>query len=159
MRNKNLLKVISIACIVIVLDQLSKYLVLDFFTHNQQHAINIALFLNIVLVWNYGISFGMFNQASQSQIALILLSMAIIVGLIVWVMRSKDSRNLLPVALIIGGAVGNIIDRVIYGAVIDFIDFYLVNYHYPSFNLADSAIVVGAILLMIQTFQDKEYRA
>ncbi|WP_053332787.1 signal peptidase II [Candidatus Jidaibacter acanthamoebae] len=157
MLNGKLIKLLLIVIIAIALDQITKHLVLNFFIHhNGTHAIEVGLFLNIVLVWNHGISFGMFNDLEQSQIILILVSLTIIAGLIIWFIRSDDNKLLFPIALIIGGALGNIIDRITYGAVVDFIDFYFKQYHYPAFNLADSFIVIGVLILMVQSFQEKE---
>ncbi|AIF81372.1 Lipoprotein signal peptidase [endosymbiont of Acanthamoeba sp. UWC8] len=157
MLNGKLIKLLLIIIIAVAMDQITKYLVLNFFTHhNGTHAIEVGLFLNIVLVWNHGISFGMFNDLEQSQIILISVSLVIVAGLIIWLIRSDDNKVLFPIALIIGGALGNIIDRIQYGAVVDFIDFYFKQYHYPAFNLADSFIVIGVLILMIQSFQEKE---
>lgn len=156
MLNGKLLKLLLIVITAIISDQITKHLVLDYFTHhNGMQAIEVGLFLNIVLVWNYGISFGMFNNLEQGQIILILVSLIIVTVLMIWFWKSDDNKVLLPIALIVGGALGNIIDRILYGAVVDFIDFYFKQYHYPAFNLADSFIVIGVLILMVQSFQEK----
>ncbi|MBA8666492.1 signal peptidase II [Holosporaceae bacterium 'Namur'] len=157
MLNGKLLKLLLIVITAIISDQVTKHLVLDYFIHhNGTQAIEVGLFLNIALVWNYGISFGMFNNLEQGQIILISVSLVIVACLMIWFWKSNDNKVLFPIALIIGGAVGNIVDRILYGAVVDFIDFYFKQYHYPAFNLADSFIVIGVLILMAQSFQEKE---
>ncbi len=159
MPNKKIIKLVLLAFIVVSLDQITKYQVLSFFINNQMRVQEVSLFFNITLVWNHGISFGLFNEASQNQIILITISTFIIIGLIILFIKSKDPKVALPIGLIIGGAIGNIIDRFMYGAVVDFLDFYFKQYHYPAFNIADSCIVIGALLLMLQTAQEKDQKS
>lgn len=140
---------IAIASVSLALDQLSKHLLLAHFPENTQ-AIAITPFFNIVRVWNTGVSFGMF--ASQRQpLILSAISTAIVIGLLIWLYRNHNKVISIALGLIIGGAVGNIIDRLRFGAVSDFLDFYIENYHWPAFNVADSSIFIGVVLLCIHT--------
>ena len=115
--------------------------------------IEILPFFNIVMVWNKGISFGLFNQSGQLGVWLMLaLSSAIIIFFTIWMLRCTSRYMLICMALIIGGAIGNVIDRARFGAVVDFLDFHAFGYHYPAFNISDSAIVIGVFLLIIHSF-------
>jgi len=107
-------------------------------------------FFNLVMVWNQGVSFGMF-QLPQSWGPLFWtgLSILFILFLFVWAVQSSSKFFQIMVALIIGGAIGNVIDRIQYGAVADFFDFHLFGYHWPAFNVADIAIFCGACLIIL----------
>ena len=111
-------------------------------------------FMNIVMVWNEGISFGLFagTPAAANGILMGLLAM-IILGFAIWIIRTPHHGLRLILAAIIGGALGNLWDRVRFGAVADFYDFHIAGYHYPAFNVADSAIVLGVIGLIIYEFR------
>lgn len=143
---------LSIAGLIVVLDQASKMVALDrlFETGN---VVQVTSFLNLVAVWNRGVSFGMF--ASEAEIMpWILAGMALAVSLVlaIWLARSETKALMYGLGLIIGGAVGNVVDRVRFGAVIDFVDAHIAGYHWPAFNLADSAITIGVILLLLDGF-------
>lgn len=127
-------------------DQLSKYYWLEIAHIGAVSPINMTPFFNLVMVWNRGISFGMFS-GHDATYGLIALSLTI-VGLLLWWVRDLQTRNeILAVGLIIGGAMGNVIDRLRFGAVADFFDFHLLGYHWPAFNIADSCIFIGVVLL------------
>lgn len=147
-----------IASAVLVLDQITKWLVAGRFTFDTSVTVIPGLF-SLVRVENRGVAFGMLSGVS-SGIALtfiILVSVATlgVIGYLLW--RSDDSRwhSGIALALILGGATGNLIDRIARGRVVDFLDFYFRDYHWPAFNVADSAIVVGAGLLIIDLFWGK----
>ena len=124
---------------VIALDQITKFLVSIMYTGNPWSI--IGNFLKISLTHNTGMSFGMFKGRYQFAICAAL----IVIGVILYYYDEINERaNLIAAALIIGGAIGNLIDRIVYGAVIDFIDFGF----WPSFNLADTALVIGVMLLV-----------
>lgn len=109
-------------------------------------------FYNIVMVWNYGVSFGMFNnQSTESAFILVGISLVITFILLVWMFSSTSKYATLGLALAIGGAFGNMIDRVRFGAVIDYIDIHAYGFHWPAFNVADSAIVVGIGIVIIHS--------
>ncbi len=127
----------------LVVDQYTKNLALQYLTHTD---VELSPFLNLILVWNSGIAFGMFASLHYSNIFFIVMS-SIIVG-IIFFLPLKDPENRTIYALIIAGAIGNIIDRMHYGAVLDFIDLHIGRYHWPAFNVADSLICLGAIFLL-----------
>ncbi len=141
-----------LALLVVALDQATKFWIVDG-VMVPPRAIEVTSFFNIVMVWNRGISFGLFNNGSPLN-ALILpaLALAIVAGLLFWLWRAEG--RLTPIALgsIIGGALGNVIDRLRYdGAVADFLDFHVAGYHWPAFNVADAAISVGAVLFIAES--------
>lgn len=107
-------------------------------------------FLNLVLVWNPGVSFGMLQGLGALGPWLLTgFAVAICAGLLVWLARDGRPATRLGIGLVLGGALGNIVDRLRFGAVLDFLDFHAIGYHWPAFNVADSAIVVGAGLLLL----------
>lgn len=140
---------VLLAVVVVGLDQWSKQAALHFLAESSG-SVPVASFFNLTLVWNMGISFGMFSDA-DARYLLLGFTGCIVAGVLVWLWRSKEHRLTLPLGLVIGGAVGNILDRVRYGAVVDFLDFHLYGYHWPAFNVADSAIVVGVCLIAWQS--------
>lgn len=115
-------------------------------------------FFNLVTVWNPGVSFGIFaSEAAFAPYALSIVAVIISTALTYWMGHDKRVLVRLSLALIIAGALSNVWDRMRFGAVADFLDFHINNWHYPAFNLADSCIVVGVVLLAIHTvFFDKE---
>lgn len=139
---------LGVAVLVLVLDQLSKWwIVTD--VMNPLRILDITPFLNIVLVRNRGASFGMFGEQGEwATWGLTLVALAIGIGLVVWMWRAQRTWIVAGLGMIVGGAAGNLIDRVRYGAVTDFLDFYWGDLHWPAFNLADSAITVGVVILL-----------
>ena len=140
-----------LAALVIVLDQISKVALLMTMEELGGRFIEVTSFFSIVQVMNRGVSFGMFNDA-QSELGGVvfsLLAAAIVVMLLVWLWRARSTIIAIGTGLVIGGAVGNVIDRVRLGAVVDFLDFHLGTWHWPAFNVADSAICVGVALLVL----------
>lgn len=148
------------AAVVLVLDQLTKAWILGLMrpagvVETPFHVptrIEVLPFFDLVMAWNRGVSFGIFNNGGQwNAVLLTALSLAICAGLLVW-MRKAHSR-LIAIALggIVGGALGNVVDRVRFGAVADFLDVHALGYHWPAFNLADSAITVGAVVLVLDS--------
>lgn len=136
-----------LAGVVIILDQFSKNYFINLLMQNNFLAIRITSFFNLVMVWNEGVSFGLFS-AANARIYLIIMAFFVVFVLLFWY-RKYTSVKLLncSLALIIGGAIGNVVDRFQYGAVADFFDFHLYDIHYPAFNVADMSIVCGVILL------------
>jgi signal peptidase II len=117
----------------------------------------ISSFLTFRMVWNCGISFGMLDTCGKGmQITLIGLALCISLGLILWMVIARHVLIGLAVPLIVGGAIANVIDRIRFKAVADFIDVYYGQYHWPAFNVADACIVVGAILLAIDAIFNKD---
>lgn len=111
----------------------------------------VTSFFNLTLVWNTGISFGLFSGGDGAWVLSILASL-VSIGLLVWMWRAGGRLLVLSLGLIIGGAVGNVIDRVRFGAVADFLDFHLMGYHFFVFNVADAAISVGVVLIVVDSF-------
>ena len=141
---------IILALLVIGLDRLSKLWLLDFFAGPNAHTVELLPFFNLVLVWNYGISFGMLAERPQ-PLLLTLASLLIVSILLIWLYKNTHFLTSLGLGLVIGGASGNIIDRLSFGAVVDFLDFHIGNYHWPAFNIADSCIFIGVVLLCVSS--------
>ncbi|MBY0356030.1 MAG: signal peptidase II [Rickettsiales bacterium] len=146
MRNHYLLRGLLVAGLVALLDQLSKKVILMLVA---QQAIpqSVTSFFNLVLVWNRGVSFGLL-QGSDARHALIAFTFIMLVILLVWLSRVSQQSMSLALGLIAGGAFGNVLDRLIYGAVVDFLDVHVMGYHWPSFNVADACISSGVALLL-----------
>ena len=141
---------LGIATAVILLDQISKWVMLDWLSRTP--FIEVTGFLNFVAVWNRGISFGLFDGGADSMRWVLIAVALAITAALTWWLRTVDKVYLaVVIGLIIGGALGNVIDRVRFGAVFDFIDFHVFGYHWYTFNVADSAISVGVVLLLIDS--------
>jgi signal peptidase II len=139
---------LGLAVLVIGLDQLSKWLILTQ-VMRPPRIIEVTGFFNLKLTFNQGISFGLFSGESVWQpYVLSLVAVMISVGLVFWLRQEPRRLFALAVGLIIGGALGNVVDRLYLGAVVDFLDLHLGAWHWPAFNLADSAITVGVVLIL-----------
>ena len=139
-----------IAIAVTVLDQLTKHVAADYLARHGELA--LVPFLNLALVHNTGAAFGIFSQASGWQNVFFIVVALIACVAILWMAWRLERKDLLMVSglmLILGGAAGNLIDRLVHGYVIDFIDVYYRAWHWPAFNIADSAITIGAAILAI----------
>lgn len=137
--------VFIISLVIIVLDQITKHLVLKYM--NPFESIEILPFLHIVSVRNTGGAFGMFKSVG-STLFIAVSVMAII--FVIWLLiRTKESY--FGLSLILGGAIGNLIDRLRYGWVADFIDFSIGKFHWPAFNVADSALTIGVIVVLLSS--------
>ncbi len=147
---------LATAIAVAIVDQLSKGLMLARLAPQASGVETVTPFFNLVLTLNRGMSFGMFNAAPGSGDGLnaILFSTAaaiIVAGLIYWLSKVMSPVLAIAIGLIIGGAIGNVVDRLRYGAVVDFLDFHIGNYHWPAFNLADSAICLGVAAMLFDS--------
>lgn len=138
----------ALAAGVALADQLVKWWAMETLMAAPQ-GIEVFSFFNLVLVWNRGVSFGMLGGAALPPWLLAAVAGAVAIALGVWLMRAEGRWLALGLGLIIGGAVGNIVDRLRFGAVADFLDFHIGAYHWPAFNLADASITVGIALLLI----------
>jgi len=136
--------------VVGLLDQLSKAYVLDRL-QDVKDTESVTSFLNLVLVWNKGITFGFLSHHQQNYLPYILMGIAMVILFLLgrWLYRTSSAMVAVALGFIMGGAVGNVIDRVRYGAVVDFLDFYYRDYHWYAFNVADAAIFTGVALLLI----------
>jgi signal peptidase II len=148
---------LALAALVAVADQLSKSWVIAFFDGASSGGVSAAgrsrvvtPFFNLVLTWNRGMSFGFFNQDSAWNVVLFSgLAAIIVAALLVWLWRTDSRLVSTGIGLVMGGAVGNVIDRLRLGAVTDFLDFHWGDWHFAAFNLADSGITVGVAFLLI----------
>lgn len=148
-----------VAATVLVLDQITKWWIVEevmrpmgvwetpFYTPTR---IEILPFFDLVMAWNRGVSFGIFNNDGAWNAAILsALSLGIVVFLLAWLRKAENRVIALALGGIIGGALGNVVDRIRWGAVADFLDFHWAGWHFPAFNLADSAISVGAAVLVL----------
>ena len=148
----------GVAAAVLVLDYLSKIVVLESLAPGESRP--VTPFFNLVLVFNKGAAFSLFASAPGWQTPL-LVTFALVAAAIVSVliMRNAERRLMcVGLALILGGALGNLIDRLHLGSVVDFLDFHALGWHWPAFNVADSGISVGAVLLILEGFVHHEKR-
>jgi signal peptidase II len=140
---------LGIAAIVIALDQLTKITITRLFTFGE--SLPVTSFFNLVLAYNKGAAFSFLAEQAGWQ-RYFFTGISIVATLfILYLLKRHTGRRLFcwALALILGGAIGNLIDRIIYGHVIDFLDFHVLNWHWPAFNVADSAICIGAILFVV----------
>ena len=149
----------ALAVLLVVLDQLTKYWVSASFDFGEARA--VTGFFNLVLTHNKGAAFSFLAAASGWQRGLFIgiALVAIVVISVLLARHSGEKLFCLSLALILGGAAGNVIDRIALGYVVDFLDFYIAGWHWPAFNLADSAITVGAVLLVVDSFYPGATRA
>jgi signal peptidase II len=148
---------LGIAGIVLALDQTSKWVILAWLM-DRPGIVPVTGFFNLVLVWNRGVSFGLF-PAEGALGPWIWIGFASIVTLVLLVLlyRTRSIATGIAYGLIAGGAVGNAIDRGRFGAVVDFLDFHVLGWHWPAFNVADSGISVGVVvLILLSLFQKAE---
>ena len=144
-----------VSALVIILDQVSKVWITNHFFYHESLAL-LSVF-NLVLEHNTGAAFSFLNDAGGWQRWLFTAIAVTAAVWITWLLRKHQQEKLFcfALALILGGALGNLIDRVAYGYVVDFLDFYWNTYHFPAFNVADSAITCGAALLLWESLTKK----
>ena len=136
-----------------LLDQATKWWILNHVMDPPQ-VIPVTGFFNLVLGFNTGVSFGLFGEAPAWLLMAFILPM--VAGLLVWMTRTDSRLTAIALGLVVGGAFGNLLDRLRHGAVTDFLDFYVGAYHWPAFNFADVAIVSGVGLLLIESVLARE---
>ncbi len=148
---------LAVAVAVLLADQTSKVWLIDLLAADGGRSARLGPVFNLVMVWNPGVSFGLFASDSEAmRWILVAVSVAVAAGLVVWLVRGTNRWLAIALGLVIGGAVGNAIDRVVHGRVADFFDFHVGAWHWPAFNLADSAIVVGVAMLVLDSlFADR----
>ena len=155
-------KAFSVAAAVFVLDRLSKWLVERLVSFTDTHTV-IPGFFDIVHSQNRGVAFGILNDSTAEWRTALLIALSaaavIVVSLVLWNARRLDPLPLWGLALILGGAAGNVFDRIVWGQVTDFLEFYLGQYHWPTFNVADSAIVIGSGLFLLDSLRSKRQAA
>lgn len=142
---------LATALAVAILDQLSKLAVLGVFAGRpfDDRSIEVTRFFDLILTYNRGMSFGLFNHGATASVALFsAIAFVIVAGLLYWLWRTEHPLLAVAIGLIIGGAIGNLIDRLHHGAVVDFLYFHIGSWYWPAFNLADSAICLGVAAML-----------
>ena len=135
---------------VLVADQVSKAVLIEFLNGLNFQPVEITGFFRIVMVWNRGVSFGMFSGGEETtRWLLTALAVAISLGLVFWLRQAEKPLPVVAIGLVIGGALGNALDWVRYGAVADFFDVHVAGYSWPAFHIAVAAITVGVLLLVV----------
>ena len=145
----------ALAAAVFAMDYATKLAVLAWFAPGER--LEVAPFFNLVLVFNTGAAFSFLAGAAGWQTP-IFAGIAIVAAVVISVLISRHSGKrafCAGLALILGGALGNLYDRLVYGKVVDFLDFHAAGWHWPAFNVADSAITVGAAILIVESFVQK----
>lgn len=157
--SKHVWQGLGLAALVTALDQLSKWIIVAH-VMNPPVQIEVTSFFNLVLAHNRGVSFGMFAAGSELG-KWILVGLALMISgfLVRWLIQSSSPFSIIALGLILGGAVGNVIDRVLIGAVVDFLDFHAFGTHWPAFNVADTTIFLGAAGLIFESFFSKDETA
>jgi signal peptidase II len=145
---KSRLTGLIIAAIIVFFDQWSKIYILNMPELSNHNALEITSFFNLALTFNRGVSFGMFAGHNQPLI-LTAISLIIISILFIWMWRNSSMMLSIAIGSVIGGALGNIIDRIRYGAVVDFLDFHAMGLHFATFNIADSFVFIGVVVLCV----------
>jgi signal peptidase II len=152
------LKAYGAAAAVFALDRLAKWIVEMRFSLADTYTV-IPGFFDIVRAQNRGVAFGLFNESTfqwrTTVLVLVSVAAVVVVSAIVWKARQLDPLSLWGFALLLGGAAGNLYDRILSGRVTDFLDVYIRDYHWPAFNVADSALVVGSGLLLLDMLHPK----
>ncbi len=138
----------ALAALALLLDQVSKWIIL----HGVMvppRSIEVTGFFNLVLTYNRGVSFGFLaSDLWWKPYLLCALALSVVCGLLIWLHYNDNRRRRLGIGLIVGGALGNVIDRMLHPGVVDFLDFHAFGWHWPAFNIADSAIFLGVVLLL-----------
>ncbi|NOI64785.1 signal peptidase II [Vibrio sp. 99-8-1] len=147
-----------LATLVFIADIGIKYLVMNRMGFGWDNRIEILPFFNFLYVHNYGAAFSFLSEQGGWQRWFFSAIAFIVCGMLVYWMSklpAKEKWNNIAYALIIGGAIGNVYDRLVHGFVVDYLDFFWGNYHWPAFNLADSAICIGAAMIILDGFRKK----
>jgi len=149
-------KWLALAGGVMLADQLTKFAILQSFTANK--VVELTSFFNLVLVYNRGAAFSFLSDAAGWQRGFFITIALVASAWIIYLLRRYRQQTLfcLALSLVLAGALGNVIDRILFGAVVDFLDFHAYGYHWPAFNVADSAITCGAALLIWDGFRPRK---
>ena len=135
--------------IIFLIDRLTKILIINFAEGHDEKNIFITSFLNLNLIWNDGIAFGMFSFEEKAYYNFLTIIIILITIVIFWMILKSEKLEKLAFMMIFGGSLGNIFDRLYYASVPDFIDFHINNFHWFIFNVADIFITLGVLLLII----------
>jgi signal peptidase II len=143
---------------ILILDQISKWSVLGML--QRRGTVELLPFFDLQLAWNRGVSFGLFNHGDPLPPWVFVVVAALIsAGLLTWLRKVDSVRLGVAIGAILGGAIGNSVDRLAHGAVVDFLHFHLADYSWPNFNVADSAIVIGVAIIILDGFVRGEGRS
>ena len=153
--NKNFYIILSVVFLIFIIDRLSKIYVINESTKNLSNYIYESKYLNIRLIWNEGIAFGLFSFDNNLLYHSLTSIILIIILIIIYMVTKHVSLKRYSLILILGGALGNFYDRLFYGAVPDFIDFHINNFHWFIFNFADISITIGVLFMIILEIIDK----
>lgn len=150
----------GLAFAIFVLDQMVKYWIIEFVRLHERGFIDIAPFFNLTWVENRGVSMGMLTaDGDLGRWLLVALTAAISAGVALWLWRERNRLDVVALGLVLGGAIGNIVDRIRFGYVVDFLHFFWGEWHFYVFNVADAAITVGVILLLSRAVLRSDGRA
>lgn len=139
--------------LIFLLDQISKYCILNIVNLPQKGSVPVIPFFNFTMVWNRAITFGMLGQfGSWGSVIFSVSAFVIAASLFIWMIRARKIWVIMSLGAIVGGALGNILDRLRFGAVVDFIHFHVAGWSWYVFNVADGAIVCGVIILLMDAF-------
>jgi signal peptidase II len=144
--NKINFSLLILSIFLLIVDQSTKAIIVNWF--DLYESIPIIPFFNLTFVVNYGFAFGFLNSPSLNQIIVSIVILSIIIYFLYLLIKTQDHIFKMCLVLILSGAIGNFIDRIFRGYVVDFIDIYVFNYHWPAFNIADSCISVGFVILI-----------
>lgn len=149
MNQKLVIQSVILALSIFVVDQVLKIQMREWLLDPARQMV-ITPYFNLTPVWNHGISFGLF-QSEEKFMRWVLVGVAAGISTLVvmWLLQAKTRFEAYSLGLILGGAVGNIIDRILFGAVFDFLDFHFKGWHYPAFNIADASICTGVVLYVL----------
>lgn len=159
LRSRPLLRLgLLVALGAFIIDQLSKNALMYLYDLPAKGKVEILPFFDLVMVWNRGISYGLFPAESWvGQAVLIVFSLGVCAILVRWLMRTDTVLAAWAIGLVIGGAIGNVLDRLVYGAVADFVSLHAYGFYWYVFNIADAAIVVGVLLLIYDALIERKH--
>ncbi len=143
-----------IGAAVAVIDQLVKWWIIDWLAEPPGFVAVLPVF-NLVMVWNRGVRFGLLGDADRAPDVMAGIAGLVVIGLVIWLNRVTQRLLAASIGLIVGGALGNIVDRLVYGAVADFVDLHAGGFHWPAFNVADAAITVGVAVMLIDSLLNR----
>mgnify|MGYP001388953433 CR=1 FL=1 len=154
--NKNFYINFFIVLIIFVLDRITKLYVTNFYENNNVIDLLNSKFLNIRLIWNEGIAFGLFSFSEKYFYNILTLVISLVIFIIFFMIRNTSGLKRYSLLMILGGALGNLFDRIVFSAVPDFIDFHFNNFHWFIFNVADIFITLGVIIMIMTEFFNKK---
>ena len=147
--NQSLAINLSLTCLIFLIDRISKIYVINLDKKLFESEVFLSKFLNISLIWNQGVAFGIFSFEDTKLYNILTILILVIILIIIFMISKSEGLKKYSLLMILGGALGNFFDRIIYKAVPDFIDFHIGNFHWFIFNIADIFITIGVIFMII----------